>query len=141
VLITFANGTEGWSPFWGNITDTPVINPAFDGSSLLLTASSDRYTAVGTTTDVAQLQPGDTVTYHVWSSGQPGSVRPFIQNDSFQEDFAGSADTPLPSSEGWFTLTWTVPATSSVKGIGMQVINPGSGSLTLAIGALSWPRS
>jgi len=144
VLITFTGGTDGWSPFWGSITDTPVTSPAVDGASLLLTTSSDSYTAVGTTTDVAQLTSGDTVEYHVWSSGgESGSVRPFIQNDSFTVDFAGNGNTPLPSSSGWFTLTWTVPATSSVKGIGLQVINPdpGSNMLKLAIGALSWPRN
>jgi hypothetical protein len=144
VLVTFTGGTDGWSPFWGSITDTPVTSPAVDGASLLLTTSSDSYTAVGTTTEVAQLTSGDTVEYHVWSSGgESGSVRPFIQNDSFTIDFAGNGNTPLPSSSGWFTLTWTVPATSSVKGIGLQVINPdpGSNTLKLAIGALSWPRN
>jgi hypothetical protein len=141
VLITFADGTDGWSPFWGSITGTPATSPAIDGASLLLTASADRFTAVGTTTDVAQLTTGDTVTYHVWSSGQPGSLRPFIQTDTFVIDFAGSRDTPLPSSPGWFTLTWPVPPASSVKGIGLQVINPGTDSLTLAIGALWWPQS
>lgn len=143
VLVTFSNGTDGWSPFWGSITDTPVTSPAVDGASLLLTTSSDTYTAVGTTTDVAQLGSGDTVEYHVWSSGDgSGSVRPFIQDDSSTIDFAGNSNIPLPSGSGWFTLTWTVPATSSVKGIGLQVINPGPGSdaLKLAIGALSWPQ-
>jgi hypothetical protein len=142
VLSTFEDGADGWSPFWGNITDTPSSTPAFDGSgSLLLTTSSDEFTAVGTTTDVAQLKPGDTVTYHVWSSGQSGSVQPFIYDDSHNALFAQSASTSLPSSVGWFTLTWTIPATSSVLAIGLQVTNPVSGSLRLAIAALSWPQS
>jgi hypothetical protein len=141
VLITFADGTDGWSPFWGNITGTPVTRPAIDGASLLLRTYGDRYSAVGTTTDVAQLTTGDTVTYHVWVSGQPGSIRPFIEDDSFTIIFAGSNDVALPYQQGWYTLTWTVPSTSSVRGIGLQVINPNRGSLTLAIGALSWPSA
>ncbi len=143
VLITFSHGTDGWSTFWGNITEAPVTSPAVDGASLLLTTSSSRYSAVGTTTGVAQLKPGDTVTYHVWSSGRSGRIRPFIQNDRFNIEFAGTGDTQLPSTRGWFTLTWTVPATSSVKGIGLQVINPDPyhHRLRLAIGGLSWPQN
>jgi hypothetical protein len=142
VLITFQNGTDGWSSFWGAIADAPATSPAFDGTgSLLLTAGSDRYTAVGTTLDVAQLKPGDTVTYHVWSSGQSGSVQPFIYDDNHVARFGQPTNTLLSSSPGWSTLTWTIPATSSVLAIGLQVTNPGSGSLRLAIAALWWPRS
>jgi hypothetical protein len=42
---------------------------------------------------------------------------------------------------GWFTLAWTIPPASSVLAIGLQVTNPGSGSLTLAVGGLSWPEN
>lgn len=142
VLITFKDGADGWSPFWGSITDTPAATPAFEGTpSLVLTASSGRFTAVGTTTDVNQLKPGDTVTYHVWSSGQSGSVQPFIYDDSHVARFGEPASTPLSSSARWFTLTWTIPPTSSVLAIGLQVTNPGTGSLRLAIAALWWPQN
>jgi hypothetical protein len=143
VLVNFEDGADGWSPFWGNITGTPVTDPAFDGTAaLLLTTSSDRFSAVGTTTDVAQLEPGETITYHVWSSGRAGSVQPFIYDDDHDAHFAGSS-TQLPSSEGWFKLTWTIPATSSVMAIGLQVTDPDTDgdSLTLAISGLSWPAS
>ncbi len=141
-MNTFQQSADGWMQVWGNISLTPTTQPAFDGAALLLTTSGDSTSAIGTASDdVTDLETGDTVTYHVWSSGQPGSVQPFIANDDNAVDFAGSAE--LTSTPGWFTLTWTVPATSSIEGIGLQVSNPSpdSGSLTLAIGGLSWPQN
>jgi hypothetical protein len=142
VVDDFTNGPDGFHPMWGNISDTTSASPSFDGDpSLLLTTSSDTYTAVGTPADVAQLATGDTVTFHVWSGGgTAASVRPFVQDDGFTVHFAGPADTVLPSRAGWLTLAWTVPATSSVLAVGLQVINPGGGTVTLALGGLSWPR-
>ncbi|HUZ23532.1 MAG TPA: hypothetical protein VMV07_07190 [Streptosporangiaceae bacterium] len=140
-LISFEDGTaDGWGAFWGDITGTASTRAAFDGTHcLLLKTSGDRYTAIGTTSHVQGLRPGDEVIYHVWSSGQAGGLRPFVQDGDFNVHFGQSADTPLPSKAGWITLKWMVPSVSSVHAIGMQVTNPGSGNLTLAIDALSWP--
>jgi hypothetical protein len=88
---------------------------------------------------LAQLRPGDEVTFRVWSSGKNGLVQPWVQDDSYNEQMAGSA-TPLPA-RGWFTLTWTVPDVSAIHAIGLQLTNSGSGQLTIAIDALHWPGS
>jgi hypothetical protein len=141
VLNTFQGGTDGWMQEWGNISLTPTTQPAFDGASLLLTTSGDSNVAIGSGSDgTTSLKTGQTVTYHVWSSGEPGSVQAFIADDNNNIYDAASAE--LPSAPGWFTLTWTVPAHPSIEGIGLQVNNPYPGSsLTLAIGALSWPQN
>jgi hypothetical protein len=142
-VISFEDGTaDGWVPFWGDITGTATTKTAFAGThSLLLTTTGDRYSAIGTTANIQRLQPGDQVIYHLWSSGQGGGVRPFVQDGGYGIHFSQSADVPLPSSAGWFTLRWTVPSVSGLRAVGMQVTNPGSGKLTLAIDALSWPGS
>lgn len=140
VLNTFTGGTDGWMREWGNITLTPATKPAFDGASLLLTTSDDSNAAIGSGSDgTTQLKTGETVTYHVWSSGQTGSVQAFIADDNNNIYYAGSAEL---TSAGWFTLTWTVPAAPSIEGIGLQVNNPHPrSSLTLAVGGLSWPQN
>ena len=141
VLNTFQDGTDGWMREWGNISLTPTTQPAFDGASLLLTTSGDSNAAIGSGSDgTTQLKAGDTVTYHVWSSGQPGSVQAYIADDNNNIYYAGSAE--LTSSAGWFTLTWTVPSSPSIEGIGLQINNPSPRrSLTLAFGGLSWPQN
>lgn len=142
-LISFEDAAaDGWGPFWGDITGTASTNTAYDGTHcLLLRTTGDHYSAIGTTANIQSLKPGDTVTYHVWSSGQPGGVRPFAQDGDFNANFGQPRDTALPAKAGWFTLTWKVPSLSGLHAIGLQVTNPGSGTLTVAIDALSWPGS
>lgn len=139
VLVTFQDGLDGWMQEWGNVDLTTTTNPAFDGASLLITTASSS-SGIGTgSDDVTSLIAGDTVTYHVWSSGGQGSVQPLVAADNNAVTYAGSAI--LPSTPGWFTLTWTVPATPSIEGIGLQITNTSNGSITLAIGGLSWPQN
>lgn len=141
VLISFQDGgTDGWMQEWGNIRLIPSTSPAFDGASLVLVTHSGQ-SAIGIGSDGApQLTTGETVTYHIWSSGEPGSVQPFLADQNNNIYYAGSAD--LPSTPGWFTLTWTVPAAPSNEGIGLQVTNPNPGnSLKLALGGVSWPQN
>jgi len=89
---------------------------------------------------ISHLQPGDTVTYHVYSDGQSGGrVGVWAQTWNQPENVAETV--PLPTHPGWFTITWTVPYVSKVDLIGIQVAHQGSGKLTLAIDALSWTGS
>ena len=138
----FTGGSaDGWVEEWGNITLAPSTQPAFDGASLVLTTSGDSNVAVGTSVNGAtQLTTGDTVTYHVWSSGQLAGVQPFVADDN--NGIHESAVVVLPTTPGWVTVTWTVPATPSIEGIGLEVNNPSpdSGSLTVALGGVSWPQ-
>jgi hypothetical protein len=142
VLISFEGGTtDGWAQTWGHITSTVSTRTAYDGThALLLQASDNRYTAIDTTSGIQRLRTGDQVVYHVWSSGQAGGVRPFVEDGDYGVYFGQPADTPLPAKAGWFTLKWKIPSVSGLKSIGMQVTNPGSGTLTLAVDALSWTR-
>jgi hypothetical protein len=142
VLISFEGGTAGgWAQTWGHITSTLSTRTAYDGThALLLQASDNRYTAIDTTSGIQGLRTGDQVVYHIWSSGQAGGVRPFVEDGDFDVAFGQPGDTPLPSKAGWFTLRWKIPSVSGLQTIGMQVTNPGSGTLTLAVDALSWPR-
>ena len=87
---------------------------------------------------VTQLHSGDKVTFHIWSSGQDASIQPFVQDDAFKPYKVGSVQLP---SRGWFTLPWTIPSVSSVNAIGLQLTNPGTSRITIAIDALTWPGS
>ena len=81
------------------------------------------------------------VTFHIYSDGQHGdSVLPFAERWNQPEVLTDQVQ--LPSHPGWFTLTWIVPSVPEVDAIGIQVVHHhGSGQLTLAIDALSWPGS
>jgi len=139
-LISFENGTDGWSAFWGSISVSRTTQVAYSGSHSLLITTRSTYSAVGVDNgSVAHLRPGDKVTFHIYSYGQNASVEPFVQESDYSEDVAEGV--PVPSQRGWFTLTWVVPSVPSVHAIGMQVTNHGSGPLTLAIDAMTWPGS
>lgn len=89
---------------------------------------------------LTDLRPGDKVTFHIYSDGQTGgSVLPFAERWNQPEVLADKVQ--LPFHPGWFTVTWVVPAVSAVDAIGIQVVHHGSGPLTLAIDALTWPGS
>jgi hypothetical protein len=140
-LISFENSADGWKPMYGNIRSAQSTQVAYSGShSLKITLGGDDAAVGVENSSVSRLRPGDTVTYHIWSDGQSGGrVGVFAETNNQPEDVAEVV--PLPTSRGWFTLTWTVPSVSRVDAIGIQVAHQGSGKLTLAIDALSWTGS
>jgi hypothetical protein len=139
-LISFENGADGWKPLFGSIRSAPTTQFAYRGSHSLLITARGTYSAVGVETGLADLRPGDKVTFHIYSDGQQGgSVLPFAERWNHPEDLADNV--PLPSHPGWITVTWVVPSVSQVDAIGIQVVHHGSGPLTLAIDALTWPGS
>lgn len=139
-LISFENGTDGWKPMFGSIRSAQTTQVAYSGSHSLLITARGTYSAVGVESGLAGLRPGDKVTFHIYSDGQKGgSVLPFAERWNHPEDLADNVR--LPSRPGWFTLTWVVPSVPEVDVIGIQVVHHGSGPLTLAIDALTWPGS
>jgi hypothetical protein len=139
-LISFEDGAEGWKPLFGSIRSSPTTQVAYSGTHSLLITARSTYSAVGVENGLADLRPGDKVTFHIYSDGQNGgSVLPFAERWNQPEDLADKVQ--LPPHRGWFTLTWIVPAVPEVDAIGIQVVHHGSGQLTLAIDALTWPGS
>ena len=140
-LISFEDGVDGWKPFFGNLHIAQTTQTAYSGSHSLWITARGTYSGVGVDNrSVAHLQPGDTVTFHIYSDGQSGgSVLPFAELFPHPEDLA--ENVPLPTHRGWFTLTWTVPSVPHVEAIGMQVVHHGRGPLRLAIDALTWTGS
>ena len=139
-LISFEDGTDGWKPLFGSIRASQTTQVAYSGSHSLLITTRSTYSAVGVERGLADLRPGDKVTFHIYADGQRGgSVLPFAERWNQPEDLADQVQ--LPSHPGWLTLTWVVPSVSGVDAIGIQVVHHGSGPLTLAIDALTWPGS
>lgn len=139
-LISFEDGTDGWKPLFGSIRSAQTTQVAYRGAHSLLITSRSTYSAVGVENGLADLRPGDKVTFHIYSDGQNGgSVLPFAERWNQPEDLADKVQ--LPSHPGWLTVTWVVPSVSQVNAIGIQVVHHGSGPLTLAIDALTWPGS
>lgn len=139
-LISFEDGADGWKPLFGSIRSSQTTEVAYSGSHSLLITARSTYSAVGVENGLAGLRRGDKVTFHIYSDGQNGgSVLPFAERWNQPEDLADKVQ--LPSHPGWFTLTWVVPSVSEVDAIGIQVVHHGSGPLTLAIDALTWPGS
>jgi nitrate reductase alpha subunit len=50
----------------------------------------------------------------------------------------GASQTNLPSSAGWFTLSFTVPSGFSVHAIGLQLKSASAGGW-IALDGLNWP--
>jgi hypothetical protein len=140
-MISFENGTDGWKKFFGNLHVAQTTQVAYSGSHSLWITARGTYSGVGVDNgSVAHLQPGDTVTFHIYSDGQSGgSVLPFAELFPHPEDLA--ENVPLPTHRGWFTLTWTVPSVPHVEAIGMQIVHHDRGPLRLAIDALTWTGS
>lgn len=140
-LVSFEHGTDGWHALWGGIRISPTTQVAYRGSHSLLITTRSAISALGVENgSVAHLRPGDKVTFHIYSYGQDASVEPFVQQSADSpEDVVESIQ--LPPRRGWSTVTWAVPAVRGIYAIGTQVTSHGSGRLTLAIDALSWPGS
>lgn len=140
-LVSFEHGTDGWRALWGGIRVSPTTQVAYSGSHSLLITTRSPISALGVDNgSVAHLRPGDKVTFHIYSYGQDASVEPFVQKSADSpEDVVESIQ--LPSRRGWSTVSWVVPPIPGIYAIGTQVTSHGSGRLTLAIDALSWPGS
>jgi hypothetical protein len=137
-VISFEDGTDGWKPLFGRVRSSQTTQVAYSGSHSLLITARSTYSAVGVENGLADLRPGDKVTFHIYSDGQHGgSVLPFAERWNQPEVLADKVQ--LPSHPGWLTLTWVVPSVPEVDAIGLQVVQHGSGQLTLAIDALTWP--
>jgi hypothetical protein len=140
-LVSFENGADGWKTMYGSIRSSRSTQVAYSGThSLRIVLRSDD-AAVGVENgSISHLQPGDKVTYHIWSDGQSGG-RVGVWAETFNQPEDVAETVPLPAHRGWFTLTWVVPSVSHVDAIGIQVAHQGSGKLTLAVDALSWAGS
>jgi hypothetical protein len=140
-LVSFENGADGWKTMYGSIRSSRSTQAAYSGTHSLRIVLRGDDAAVGVENgSISHLQPGDSVTYHIWSDGQSGG-RVGVWAETFNQPEDVVETVPLPTHRGWFTLTWTVPSVSHVDAIGIQVAHQGSGKLTLAVDALSWAGS
>jgi hypothetical protein len=138
VTAGFEDGTaQGWTGLYGNASPRVVTDVAYEGThALRFDQASGGHSAIGTTGRLAAVRPGSTVTYRVRADQAGVTVRPFVRDPQYQPTMAGSPVT-LPPQQ-WVTVTWQVPAVSSVALIGLDA-GPGSG--TVVLDALSWPTS
>jgi hypothetical protein len=136
--VDFEDGTtDGWSGFYGNANASVVTGTAYDGThALRFTLSGGGHAAVGTTRTLTALQPGSTITFHVWANQAGTTVRPFVRDTHYQATMAGT-DTTLPAQQ-WVTLTWQVPQVTTIGAIGLDA-TPGTG--TVLLDALTWPTT
>jgi hypothetical protein len=102
-----------------------------------VTATGTTYSAAGTSCAVNTLAAGRQVTFHIYSTGQAGGVRPFVQDSTCQTVFTRNADTPISNRPGWTTLTWAVTAVATMRAIGLQLTNPDQAT-TIALDDLTW---
>jgi uncharacterized membrane protein YgcG len=137
--VGFEDGYDGWDEYWGydSLTLSRTTSVHYEGSyALKMTTSSTNYVAGGTES-VGGLKAGDTVTFHVYASGSGGNVRPFVMDPASAAHW-GASQTNLPSSAGWFTLSFTVPSGFSVHAIGLQLKSASAGGW-IALDGLNWP--
>jgi hypothetical protein len=141
-LISFEDGSDGWAKAFGRVSTSRTTDVAYSGSHSLMITVRGRVVGIGVANgSVAQLRPGDVITYHIWSDGQKRStVLPWAEEWPHPEDWTESV--PLPTHPGWFTLTWVVPSgVYPVNAIGLQFHHNARGPLHVAIDALSWTGS
>ena len=89
------------------------------------------------TAEVAGLQPGATVTFHIYFAGQGrGGIRPYV------EDAGGgihwTATPPLTlSHRGWTTYSWQVPD-GAIQRIGLELDSLGTAALVIGLDSVVW---
>lgn len=134
----FEDGTtQGWTGLCGNASPRVVTDVAYEGThALRFDQATGGHSAVETSRQLSAVRPGSTVTYHVRADQDGVTVRPFVRDPRYQATMAGPP-VALPPRQ-WVTVTWQVPAVSSVALIGLDA-GPGSGGGVLD--GLSWPTS
>jgi hypothetical protein len=142
VHIGFEDGLDSWGEYWGydtlSLSQTTAAH--YDGShALKIVSSGTNYVAAGTGANLSGLHSGKTVTFHVYASGNGGgSIQPFTMDTSSTVHWP-QGDSGLPTSAGWFTLTFTIPSgLSTVHAIGLQLKSSKAGNW-IALDGLSWP--
>jgi transcriptional regulator with XRE-family HTH domain len=150
VRFGFEDGTQRWSPLWGNkrVTYQATSAVAFEGrQSLQITstvASNDEDKAIGTTHGLETLRPGMKVTVHLRVPGQqPASIRFFAYDSQSHEHWApespGSGhEIPLPTGTDWQKYVWTVPQVDKVHAIGMEIYQSSDQPVTIWMDAVNW---
>jgi uncharacterized protein YbdZ (MbtH family) len=129
--LNFSNyATNGWRVEWGS---DAAVAPGTSGLSLQLTGTG--YPGFYGTAGLSSLTPGRAVTYEIDNpSGASVQIVPFAQDSAWNVHFA--AATTLVS--GWNSVTWTVPAESSLNAIGLQVNDPSDWSGQLLLASAGW---
>ncbi|MEU6539515.1 hypothetical protein [Streptomyces sp. NPDC047000] len=135
VTVGFEDGTtQNWSGYYGNANPAVTTDLAYEGThALRFTLNSGGHTAVGTGTNLSAVQPGSTITYHVYAAQSGTTVTPFVRDKNYSPTSVGPV--ALPAGR-WTTVTWTVPSVASIGAIGLDA-SPGTGTVTLD--ALTWP--
>lgn len=130
----FEDGTpQGWAADSRMTVTVPLLtvsrsNPCFSGKrSLAVTVNGGGAPAVSSSSGVAGLIPGSTVTYRVYAP--PDAALPSVT--PYMKDAAGIVypEAPYSLAPGWNTISWQLHKASSVTGlvaaasIGFQINN------------------
>jgi hypothetical protein len=137
VSVGFEDGSDGgWSGYYGGADPVVTTDVAYEGThALRFSLSSGGHSAVGTSEGLDGVEPGSTVTYHVYAAQSETTVTPFVRDANYAATMASSVTLPRGQ---WTTVTWTVPSVSEVGAIGLDA---SSGTGTVALDALTWDAS
>ncbi len=135
----FEDGTtQGWYVGWGPMSLANTTSPVNTGTRALamtLTPTGANWPAVQLSSP-AGLTSGMAVTYWVYqpAAGVLTSVQPYVADLNWNDVMAPARTL----AAGWNQVTWTVPAVSGIKGIGL-VLNDDSGwNGTVVLDSVSW---
>ena len=143
--ITFAvsHDVHQWGNWWNpkNLAETVTSDVTYLGKPTLRLAVKPGFTAVGSAR-MTGLQPGDTVTAHLYYDGQgEATICPFIQGVDYVDRWirVHELDLTTQSTPGWHTYQWTIPDIGmKLKGTGFQVNDTGTTQTVVYVGNVTW---
>ncbi|MFI5710583.1 hypothetical protein [Kribbella sp. NPDC051620] len=124
-----SGGVQGWAVDWDGTTISSSTTYKFAGTrSLKLPQSGEQYAGYRSGSDLTGIGVGSVVTFKMYlpaSANHPIEAKGYVtdgNNGSFIERF-GQHIVLTPGA--WSTFTLTIPAVTSIEGIGVEVDNPG----------------
>ncbi|GAA3576286.1 MULTISPECIES: hypothetical protein [Kribbella] len=136
-----SGGVQGWAVDWDGTSISSSTTYKFAGTrSLKLPQTGEQYAGYRSGSDLTGIGVGSVVTFKMYlpaSANHPIEAKGYVtdgNNGSFIERF-GQHIVLTPGA--WNTFTLTIPAVTSIEGIGVEVDNPGwTGAVYLD--AVSW---
>lgn len=139
VRYDFEGGsTQGWYRAWGPVSVAAVTSPVHSGAGALalsLTPSGPDWPGVQVSNPPG-LASGMVVTYWVYAPATAvlTSVQPYVADGNWNDLLAD----PMVLAPGWNQLTWTVPPTNGIAGIGLVINDDVGWNGQLTLDSVSW---
>ncbi|HEX3564080.1 MAG TPA: carbohydrate binding domain-containing protein, partial [Acidimicrobiales bacterium] len=130
--------TDGWGVGWGSLSVATTTSPVHSGSGALaikLNPTGADWPAVQVSSPPG-LAAGTKVTYWVYQPAGAviSSVQAYVADGIWNDVYTPAVKLVT----GWNNVTWTVPTTNGINGIGLEINNDAGWKGQLTLDSVSW---